>query len=477
LKRTLSPAPEAPCIELGDLRQQVVGVGQPVPLWDGSTRPYVNFDNAASTPAFRHVRDKVVEFLDWYSSVHRGSGYKSLVSTRAYERAHEIVAEFVGADPETHSVIFGKNTTEAINVLASAIELSDGDVVITTASEHHSNDLPWRPRATVAYILPDRDGRISPAGLADLLERYEGRVKLVAVTGASNVTGFLPPIYEMAELAHEHGARILVDCAQLAPHRPIHMGSPGSPDCLDFVAISGHKMYAPFGTGALIGATDFFRGGAPAQRGGGTIEIVTLDEVHWAAPPERYEAGSPNVVGAVALAASIHVLSEVGMDRIAAHEKELTSYALDRMRDLDGVALYGSDDPDGVEDRLGVLPFTVHGMPHGKVAAILSMEGGIGVRNGCFCAHPYVLRLLDVSGGEYESYKQLVLEGDRSTLPGLVRVSFGCYNTAEEVDWLVEMLQRVVEGRYEGDYVVDRSTGSYFPRGFDALAMERRFVL
>jgi selenocysteine lyase/cysteine desulfurase len=459
------------------LRQRVVGVGKEVPLLDGSTRPYVNFDNAASTPAFRDVRDRVVEFLGWYSSVHRGAGYKSLVSTHAYERAHQVVAEFVGADLETHCVIFGKNTTEAINVLAESMRLSSDDVVIATASEHHSNDLPWRPRAKVVYVMPDEDGAVYLENVAELLDRYAGRVKLVAVTGASNVTGFLPPIHDIAELAHDHGARILVDCAQLAPHRAIDVGDLGSHDHLDFVAISGHKMYAPFGTGALIGPRDYFQDASPAQRGGGTIKVVTLDEVHWAEPPERYEAGSPNVVGAVALASSIRVLSAVGMERIAAHEKELTSYAVRRLADVDGVRLYGLRDPDRMEERLGVVPFTVDGVPHGEVAAVLSMEGAIGVRNGCFCAHPYVLRLLDVSGTEYGVYKQMVLSGDRSMLPGLVRVSFGCYNTLEEIDWLVEMVQRVVDGDYEGDYVVDKQSGSYSPRNFDAPALEESFRL
>ena len=474
MNRASSEAPLTP-VAVDDLRQQVVGVGQQVPLRDGSMRPYVNFDNAASTPAFRYVRDQVVDFLEWYSSVHRGAGYKSLVSTQAYDKAHEMVGDFVGADPDTDCVIFGKNTTEAVNILVSSVNLSPEDVVITTALEHHSNDLPWRPGATVAYAMPNEDGTISLETLAELLDRYADRVKLVATTGASNVTGFLPPIYDMAALAHDHGAKIFVDCAQLAPHRAIDMGAPGSRNRLDFVAISGHKMYAPFGTGALIGAREDFAEGAPAQRGGGTIEIVTLDEVHWAAPPGRYEAGSPNVVGAVALAASIQVLSATGMDRIAAHEKELTSYAVRRMVELDGVTLHGSRDPDRVEDRLGVVPFTVDGVSHGKVAAILSMEGAIGVRNGCFCAHPYVLQLLGISGPEYHAYKERVLSGDRSTLPGLVRVSFGCYNTREEIDWLVEMLERITAGDYQDDYVVDASSGEHFPSEFDTSIVEESF--
>lgn len=468
---------QAPVVvnEINPFRQEIVGVGQHVPLLDGTTRPYVYLDNAASTPAFRGVQHKVDEFLNWYSSVHRGSGFKSLVSTHAYEQARDIVIDFVGADPQTHCVIFGKNTTEAINKLANRMPLSANDVVISTVMEHHSNDLPWRPKAQVKYVDLLEDGSLNLHDLAQKLELFKGRVKLVTVTGASNVCGFLPPIYDIAELAHRYSARILVDCAQLAPHRTIKVGPMGSPRHLDFITLSAHKMYAPFGTGVIIGPKEFFKQGPPDYRGGGTVEIVTLDEVHWAEPPERDEAGSPNVVGAVALAASIRILSQVGMDTIAAHEKDLTSYALRRLNELKGVKLYGSNDPNQQEDRLGVIPFQVGGIPHGKVAAILGFEGGIGVRSGCFCAHPYVLRLLGISDQEYQMYRQQVLKHDRSTLPGLIRVSFGCYNTFEEIDRLSEMLEQIISGDYADDYVVDKASGSYFPREFASATLSTYF--
>jgi selenocysteine lyase/cysteine desulfurase len=459
------------------LRQQIVGIDQMTPLLDGTKRPYIYLDNAASTPAFRRVQDKVDEFLVWYSSVHRGTGFKSLVATHAYEQAREIVARFVGADPKVHAVIFGKNTTEAINKLANRIEFQPGDVVVTTAMEHHSNDLPWRPKAQVEYVGLGSDGALDLEAFRRTLKHLCGRVKLVAVTGASNVSGFVPPIHDMAELAHEHGALIVVDCAQLAPHRAIDMGPLGGPRSLDFVTLSAHKMYAPFGSGALIGPLEFFAKGAPDYRGGGTIDIVTLDEVHWADPPERDEAGSPNVVGAVALASSIRVLTEVGMDAVAAHEMDLTRYALLALNQLDGIKIYGSCDPERLEDRLGVIAFAVKGMPHGKVAAILGFEGGIGVRNGCFCAHPYLLRLLGVSDAAFHAYRDRVLQHDRSGLPGLVRASFGCYNTQEEIDALVEVLQRILHGDIRGEYVIDRASGQYAPRSYDPITLGEYFAI
>jgi cysteine desulfurase/selenocysteine lyase len=459
------------------LRQEIVGIDKQVPLLDGSTRQYVFLDNAASTPTFRTVQQKVDEFLGWYSSVHRGTGFKSLLSTEAYERSREVVAHFVGADPQTHVVIFGKNTTGAINKLAHRLDLDAQDVVITTTMEHHSNDLPWRAQAHVEHVAVRDDGSLDLDDYQRLLERFRGRIRLVTATGASNVSGFVPPIYDMAELAHQHGAQILIDCAQLAPHRQVIMGPAGAPRSLDFVALSAHKMYAPYGTGALIGPKEVFARGAPDYQGGGTVEIVTLDEVQWTDPPERDEAGSPNIIGAVALAASIRVLSQVGMDAIAAHEKELTRYALTQLNSLDGVRIYGSRDPDRLDDRLGVIAFEVVGMPHAKVAAILGFEGGIGVRNGCFCAHPYLLRMLKVNGDVYAAYKERVLNHDRSHLPGLVRASFGCYNTLAEVDALVEMLGRILRNDYQGDYVLHKATGEYVPRTFDPATLDQYFVL
>jgi len=383
------------------------------------------------------------------------------------------VGRFFGADPATEVVIFGKNTTEAINKLANRFPFKPGDVVLTTIMEHHSNDLPWRARARVLYtgILPD--GSLDMTDLEDKLSSQKGRVKLVAVTGASNVSGYVNPIYDIAEMAHRYGALIAVDCAQLSPHRAIQMGPAGSPRHLDFIAVSGHKLYAPFGTGALIGPKAFFEQGAPDTRGGGTIKLVSLDEVVWADAPDRDEAGTPNVIGAVALAAALEELSETGMAAVAAHEAELTRYALQRLADLPEVHIYGSSDPERLDDRLGVISFLVGGIPHAKVAAVLGYEGGIGVRNGCFCAHPYLLRLLKASDELISSFRQRVLARDRSDLPGFVRMSFGCYNNCEDVDRLVEMLGRVIRGEYQGDYTENNRTGSFTPHGFDEMALDR----
>jgi selenocysteine lyase/cysteine desulfurase len=464
-----------PCTTL-DLRGEIVGIDQAVPLLDGTHRPYVNLDNAASTPALRRVKAATDEMMEWYSSVHRGSGFKSLLSTQLYEEARETVLAYVGAD-SSDCVIFSKNTTEAINHLAHLFPFQPGDRVLTTAMEHHSNDLPWRARAEVLHAEVHPDGSLDLDDFKAKLEKYSGSIRLVTVTGASNVSGYLPPVYDLAELAHRHGAKILVDCAQLLPHRRVEMGPAGSDRRLDFIAFSAHKVYAPLGSGALVGEKAFFDGIEPDVRGGGTVEIVTLDEVTWTGAPERNEAGSPNVIGAVALAAALKTMDEIGMDAVAAHEAELTRYALQRLLGLDGVTVYGSTDVEHTAGRAGVIPFGVRGMEHGKVAAILGFEGGIGVRNGCFCAHPYILRLLGVTDEEYRQFRTRVLAHNRADLPGLLRMSFGCYNDFADVDRLVEMLERILRGDYRGQYEVDPRSGSYYPLGFDPRSVRGKYFI
>jgi selenocysteine lyase/cysteine desulfurase len=447
--------------DLIEVRHRIVGIDQQVPVLDGSLRPYVNFDNAASTPTLKDVLDTVNEFMHWYSSVHRGTGFKSKVATQAYDDARRIVADFVGANLHDHTVIFGKNTTDAINKLSYRLPLKKDDVVLVSLLEHHSNDLPWRAQARVEHIRADELGRLDVADLDRLLEVHRGRVKLVAITGASNVTGHLPDIHAIARKAHAAGAEILIDCAQLAPHRRVAMGDLNDPAHLDYVSISAHKMYAPFGTGALIGRKDTFEQGEPEYRGGGTIEIVTVDHVEWSGAPDRDEAGSPNVAGAVALAAAIKALDQIGMDVIADHEAELTAYALKQLTPIEQLEIYGETDIATVRNRLGVIPLNVKGMSHFKAAAILGTEYGVGVRNGCFCAHPYLLHLMRLTSEESNRVRHDILSNNRHDMPGLVRISFGMYNTAAEVDVVVDALRNIAQGQYAGQYVQDVKSGEY----------------
>ncbi|MGH9003002.1 MAG: aminotransferase class V-fold PLP-dependent enzyme, partial [Acidimicrobiia bacterium] len=393
----------------------LVGDGLAVPCVDGQERPYLNLDSAASTNALPAVAGRVESFLPWYSSVHRGAGYKSRHATTAYEVARAAALAFAGRGVEDDDVaIIGRNTTEAINQLAYRLRLDPDDHVVTTVAEHHANMLPWGRLCRRRFVECTPEGTFS---VDDVVAALDGgpRPRLLAITGASNVTGWLPPLDEITERAHERGVPVLVDAAQLAPHRPL-------PAAADYLAWSGHKMYAPFGGGVLVGPRSTFTEGDPFLAGGGAVDLVDLDEVTWTDPPEREEAGSPNVIGAVALGAAIAEFGRLGWDGITAHDDELALHLRTRLGAVPGLRLLGPALP---EPTLPLATFNVTGVHHALVAARLSAEFGIGVRHGCFCAHPYLLRLLALSPTQVESYRQAVLRHDRRDMPGAVRASAG----------------------------------------------------
>jgi selenocysteine lyase/cysteine desulfurase len=433
---------------------ELVGDGLAVPCIDGIERACISFDAAASTPSLVAVAKRVEEFLPWYSSIHRGAGYKSQAATAAYEQARASFLRFARRSGDDIAIIC-RNTTEAINHLAYQLRLEPADVVLTTVVEHHANLLPWGRVATRRYVKCGRDGTF---GVDDVVAGLDERPrpKLLAITGASNVTGWLPPLNGIVAAAHERGVVVAVDAAQLAPHRPL-------PAEADFVSWSGHKMYAPFGAGVLIGPRRTFAEGDPFLAGGGAVDLVDLDEVVWTEPPEREEAGSPNVVGAVALAAAVGEFERLGWDTIVEHERQIAGHLRRVLAGLPGVRVLG---PGPGVDTLPVISFTVDGVPPALVAARLSAEHAIGVRHGCFCAHPYLIRLLGLSAEAVEQYRKDVLAGDRRSIPGAVRVSACLTTTVADVDRLARALASVAAGDPSPvEYEQDVGTGDFHPVG------------
>jgi cysteine desulfurase / selenocysteine lyase len=462
-------------LTIAQLPGLLIGAGTMVPTLHGD-REYVNFDNAASTPTFAPIAESVQQFLRWYSNVHRGTGFKSQLSSWVFERSRDLVAEFVGVDLRTQVVIFTKNSTDAINKLANRLGLTKSDIVLTTLMEHHSNELPWRRVARVEHVGLNPDGTISKEHFLELTQKFGSRIKMVAVTGASNVTGYINDLDFFAAEAHKIGARILVDGAQLVPHRQVNV-KPHDPNCrIDFLVFSAHKMYAPFGVGVLVADKETFERGDPDSVGGGVVDIVTLENAYWTDLPEKEEAGTPDIVGVVALGKAIKMFQTLGWDAIVRHEADLTSYALTELARIPEVTLYGDVDPGTAINRLGVISLNVGKVPHSLAAAILSYEGGIGVRSGCFCAHTYVKELLKVNPRDSKALELQILSRDRSQIPGAIRCSFGLYNTFEEIDSLVAMLKKIAAGEYAQGYILNKEKGDYAPPNFK-LEFEKYFRL
>jgi cysteine desulfurase/selenocysteine lyase len=462
-------------MNLKELQTQVVGLNEQVTLLDGSRTRYINFDNAASTPTLLPVMEKVDEFCKWYSNVHRGTGFKSQLSSWVFEEARHIIGRFVGADSSS-IVIFCKNTTEAINKLAWRFQCptikamgkaAEKPVIITSVMEHHSNELPWRKVGNVVHANINADGTVNSSDLYEKMNKHREKLCLVAISGASNVTGYINPIHEYARKAHEAGAQIAVDAAQLTPHRPIHIKPKQDPEHIDYLAFSAHKMYAPYGIGVLVADRSVFEHGDPNYVGGGTVDIVDLESAYWKDLPEREEAGTPDIIGVVALAKVIKLIEEVGFESIIGHEAELTAHALEKLRAMPDVIIYGDRDQKSARQRLGVICLNVRGMDHALVSAILSYEGGIGVRNGCFCAHPYVKRLLGITPVQAKEVEHQILSRDRSAIPGTVRISFGFYNTKHEIDYFCQVLNMIIKKTYKGKYVMDKERGEYYPEGYN----------
>ncbi|MEW2525858.1 aminotransferase class V-fold PLP-dependent enzyme [Streptomyces sp. NPDC047071] len=417
----------------------VLGRDVTVPLVTGGEVTYAALDYAASAPALQRVWDDVAAYAPYYGSVHRGAGYLSQLSTDLFENSRRTVAEFLGCR-EGDQVVFTRSTTDSLNLLAAALPADCQVFVFET--EHHASLLPWRD-ARVTYLnAPRTPGEAVRTLERALADRDPYGPALVCVTGASNVTGELWPVRELAAAAHAHGARIVLDAAQLAPHHPVDIAELD----VDWVAFSGHKLYAPFGSGVLAGRADWLGEAEPYLAGGGASRTVTRRadggvDVEWHDTAARHEAGSPNVIGAYSIAAACKALTEAGFDSLVARERQLIRKVREGLAEVPEVrvlSLFGDDAP-----RVGVISFVVDGWNSSHFAAALSAEYGIGVRDGLFCAHPLVRTLLGSAPDEPgECGAPEAAPGERSL--NAIRVSFGAGTPDEHVERFVRAVKELV---------------------------------
>ncbi|MFD3517320.1 aminotransferase class V-fold PLP-dependent enzyme [Streptomyces sp. NPDC058657] len=425
----------------------VLGRDVAVPLVTGGEVTYAALDYAASAPALQRVWDDVAAYAPYYGSVHRGAGYLSQLSTDLFENSRRTVHEFLDCRDDDQ-VVFTRSTTDSLNLLAAV--LPAGCQVFVFETEHHASLLPWQD-AEVTYL----DAPRTPAQAVETLERALAArdphgPALVCVTGASNVTGEIWPVRELAAAAHAHGARIVLDAAQLAPHHPVSVQELD----VDWVAFSGHKLYAPFGSGVLAGRADWLQAADPYLAGGGASKKVARRtdggvDVEWHTTAARHEAGSPNVIGVYSIASACKALTEAGFDGLVAREQSLVRRVREGLAEVPAVkvlSLFGDDAP-----RVGVISFVVEGWNSSHFAAALSAEYGIGVRDGLFCAHPLVRTLLGSDPQDPGECGAPEAEpGERSL--NAIRVSFGAGTPDEHVERFLSAVKELVADGAQWNY-------------------------
>jgi len=453
-----------------------------VPLKNGKTINYINFDNAASTIPFKNILCKVNKFVPYYSNIHRGAGYCSALSTDIYEKTKEKVKEFIGA-PECSSCIYTKNATESLNLLAQIIksdylqtspENVTKNIILVTAMEHHSNLLPWfkieKDLKKLGYNVKVEVVKIDPITKCldenDLMNKLTDQVKIFSFTGASNLSGIHLPIRLLTQYARRAGVQyIAVDASQLVAHTRINMEECG----IDALIFSAHKMYAPLGLGCLILRSNIasIPEEPPLLQGGGQVELVTdlVDEnglrlIKWKGQcasslstefcpsgnkDEFYESGTANVLGAVALMVAINELEKIGLENIKKREDILYKKTYNELKKLPGIIIV-SPNPDDMPTNYeigGVLSFYSTDMHFNLISTLLSDKYGIGTRAGCFCAHLYTEQILQLSTEQILHTLDEVKSCNTSNVPGFVRVSFAVYNTIEEVDKFITAMYHI----------------------------------
>jgi selenocysteine lyase/cysteine desulfurase len=407
-----------------------------VQLYDRREVRVVQLNNAATTPPFQYTLEVLNEFLRSYGALHRGAGPRARKTVAAVDKAIAEIRAFLHC-PDSHALLFTQNTSAAINLLARMRNLESGDAVAISEVEHTSNALPWRcnTKAAVLTIKADATGILDLDDLQRIAFEYRKRLKLVAVTGASNLTGCVTDVGRVSDIAHSVGAQVFVDAAQMAPHRPIDMQG----DRIDMLAFSAHKLYAPFGLGVLAIPRRMLET-LPVDPGGGSIQMLSEWEVGWAPPDERHQTGTWNAVGIVALGASCEEIGRTGWGIIRQHERQLVEYTAARLSAIEGLTMHVPARLYAEQDRIGTYPFSLNGYHYALLTSILEHEYGMELRAGTICNHRLVRRWFDLSDPQQRAVEERMKAGDRLASYGIARASLGIHNTTDDIDRLVDAL-------------------------------------
>jgi len=473
---------------LDKIKNDFIGLDTVYPLADGRKTKRIYLDSTASTLMMGAAHQVLETFLTHYANSHSNLHFSAKISTQEYQWAHDKMLSFLGADPETYTCFFtGSGTTAGMNRLARIFRdyRKDKSVVLVSIMEHHSNDLPHRKHSEQVIHVPlkihssGQPGSLDLDAFESILKEHQDHLNYVAITGISNVTGIINPIYDLAEIAHSYDALVLIDGAQMVAHAPVKLSNHENPlRNIDAFVFSGHKTYVPGSPGVVVCRKEILLAIEPEEVGGGMVDQVMVDNyIIKDYFPDREEAGTPNIPGAIALATAIDVLDRVGMDAIHEDEELLVNLALKTLKEIPEIRVYGETDPTKCQ-RAGSISFNVTGMHHGLVAAILNDYFNIAVRNECFCAHPYVKELiLDEMLEAVEDMDQDDIELDYKLIAGMVRASFGLYTTPDDIFVLGDALKSIVNNKstYSEHYEID-SSGNYVHKTFN-LGPEESFSI
>ena len=461
------------------IRSDFIGLNTQYKLATGEVTSRIYLDTTASSLMMGAAHRSSNEFLKHYSNTHSLLHFSAKVSTKTYGWIHQRILEFVNADPKEFTCFFmGSGVTAGMNRIAKTLKRirPERDMVLISIMEHHSNDLPHRKHGGKVLHVPVVDDSSNLGGInMELLEKYlkqfQDRINYVSITGLSNVTGIINPINEVAKLAHKYGAYIVVDAAQMAAHVPIYMSGFEDKDLeIDVLLFSGHKTYAPGSPGVVIARKEFMSSIEPEEVGGGMVDKVFPDNYFVTKTfPDREEAGTPNILGAITLGAAIHILDSIGMERILKKDLDLIDYTIKKLQPIKDIFIYGDNDINTCP-RAGTISFNVHNMDHGLVAAILNDYFNIAVRNECFCAHPYVEKMLHSTHEEEISNLDCLdnhLLWNVEPWMGMVRASYGIYTTKDDINFLVSSLNKIIKNKtfYMNEYILDND-GNYIHKNF-----------